>query len=253
VKELRSSEEAVSAVIGARAIERLRGQRVLLAGATGKNGRRILEQLLALGVPVRAMSRKAVAVYGDDASQTVGNPQWVRADVTQAATLGSAVAGIDVIISAVATARPFGGNRPERVDFEGTLNLIAAAKSAGVRRFVIITSSVSGKRGGLLNLLAGNVLVWKGAAEECLVRSGLEYVIVGPAWINDEPGGVRPVELMARRDYRRGMAITRTDLASVVIGCAAEPDAANRAFTAINGAAAEALPWQSRLPALPPL
>ncbi len=244
--------EAVSTVIGARAVGILRGQRVLLAGATGKNGGRILEQLLAARIPVRAMSRKSVAGYPSAGVPLAGNPEWIQADVTQPATLGRAVAGIDVIISAVATARPFGANRPERVDFEGTLNLITAAKSAGVRRLVIITSSVSGKRGGLLNLLARNVLVWKGAAEECLVRSGLEYVIVGPAWINDEAGDVKAVELIARRDYRRGMAITRADLASVVIACAAEPEAANRAFTVINGAGDPA-PWQPLLRAMPPL
>jgi hypothetical protein len=39
-----------------------------------------------------------------------------------------------------------------------------------LRRFVIITSSVSGRCGGLLNLLVRNVLVWKGAAESLLQK-----------------------------------------------------------------------------------
>jgi nucleoside-diphosphate-sugar epimerase len=151
---------AAGAVIGQRAIDALRGEHILLAGATGRNGRQVLSQLRELGLPMRAMSRDVDAarrVHGGSSA----NFEWVEADVTRPATLGAALSGVNVVISAVATARPFGGNRPERVDFEGTRHLIAAAKTAGVRRFVIITSSVSGRRGGLLNLLLRNVLVWK--------------------------------------------------------------------------------------------
>ena len=41
-----------------------------------------------------------------------------------------------MVIWAVATAMPFGGNRPEKVDGEGMANLAAAAKAAGAKRHV---------------------------------------------------------------------------------------------------------------------
>lgn len=62
------------------------------------------------------------------------------------------------MISAVA-GKPFGGPPPEAVDYRGTAHLAAAACEAGVKRFVIITSSVSGRTGGLINLIGRNVLV----------------------------------------------------------------------------------------------
>ncbi len=229
------------------AAEALRGLRILLVGATGNNGGAVLQALGKLGLTVRAMSRNA-----EDARRKHGSQhEWVQADVTDAASLVAPMAGIDVVISAAATANPFGGNRPEKVDFEGTTNLVQAARAAGVRRFIIITSSVSGRKGGLFNFIGRNVLVWKGKAEEALIQSGLEYVVVGPARINAEPGGVKQIKLIPRAEYRPGMFITREDLAAVVAAVAGLPAAANRTFSVINADGPADLAWQGTLASMP--
>ena len=58
-------------------------------------------------------------------------------DVTDAASLGPAIAGADVVVHLVAIARDFNGGRDlARVNTEGTRNVIEAARPAGVRRFV---------------------------------------------------------------------------------------------------------------------
>ena len=155
--------------------------------------------------------------------------------------------GVDIVISAVATAMPIGGNRPDKVDYEGTINLATAAKAAGVQRFVIITSSVSGKRGGIMNFIGGDVLVWKGKAEEALVASGVPYVVVGPARINDDAGGEKQINVMPRKQYQSGMMITHADLASVVIAVAGLPAATNRSFSVSNGEGGADAVWQQKL------
>ncbi len=234
-------------VVGPEAIKSLRGKVILLAGATGNNGSVVLRQLGDLGLPVRAMSRDA-----DAAREEFGNRyEWVQADVTDPTSLVRAMAGVDIVISAVATSMPVGGNRPEKVDYEGTINLARAAKAAGVQRFVIITSSHSGETGGWLNLLGRDVLVWKGKAEEVLVASGMEYVIVGPARINDEAGGAKQIGLIPRAKYANDMMITREDLASVVIAVAGLPAAANRSFSVINTDASADAGWSGSLSAMP--
>jgi uncharacterized protein YbjT (DUF2867 family) len=238
---------APSAVVGAEALERLKGKTVLVAGATGRNGRVVLRQLTELGVRTRGMTRDPAAARREIGSQF----EWVEADVTRPETLAVAVRGVDIVISAVATAMPIGRNRPERVDYEGTVNLTKAAKKAGVERFVIITSSVSGKKDHFLNTIGGDVLIWKKRAEEALVGSGLEYVIVGPAAIDDEPGGVRPIRVFSREKYQRGMSITRDDLASTVIAVAVLPTAANRAFSVANGTGDAVADWARGLRAMP--
>jgi uncharacterized protein YbjT (DUF2867 family) len=234
-------------LIGQPAVDALRGGLILLAGASGNNGGAVLRELLGLGLKVRAMSR------GGSGKPCSSGPnlEWVRGDVTDPATLGKALAGVEIVISAVATARPFGRNRPETVDYQGTVNLAQAARQAGARRFVIITSSVSGRQGGLMNLIGRNVLVWKGRAEEALIESGLEYVVVGPARMNAEPGGKRQIRVIPRADYRAGMSITREDLASVVVGAAGLPAAANRSFSVINTDAPADATWRDDLARMP--
>jgi len=233
-------------LVGAEAVAALKGKTILLAGATGNNGSVVLQQLGDLGLNVRAMTRDATAArkkFGD-------RYEWVEADVTKPETLEAATRGVDVVISAVATAWPAGSNRPEKVDYEGTVNLAKAAKAAGATRFVIITSSVSGKQDSVLNYL-GNMLIWKGKAEEALMESGLEYVVVGPTAMNNDPAGVREVRLIPRAEYTRGMAITRGDIAAVVITAAALPQAANRTFSVLNGDGAGTEAWRDQLAQMP--
>lgn len=233
--------------VGDAALSNLQGKKILLAGATGKNGRYVLKRLGELGLDVRAMSRNI-----ERAAENFGAEyDWVQADVTDAETLPAAVKDVDIVISAVATAMPVGGNRPEMVDYQGTVNLAGAAKAAGATRFVIITSSSSGEKDHFLNTIANDVLIWKGKAEQVLVDSGMEYVVVGPAGIDDRPGGVEAISLIPRSEYVAGMFIGREDLAAVTIAAAGHPDAKNRVFTATNaeGAASEA--WLDRFAELP--
>src|SRR4051812_34325659 len=120
---------------------------VLLAGATGKNGSVILAALKKSPYTVRAMSRnaaEAAAKFGKDV-------EWVSADVTKPETLTAAMKGVTYVIDAVAARGKEGQDSPESVDLGGTRNLAAAAKAAGVKRLVIITSSVSGEVDNPLN------------------------------------------------------------------------------------------------------
>lgn len=239
--------QAAPASIGDEALANLQGKTILLAGATGKNGRHILTQAHDLGLDVRAMTRnvdKAIKNFGSQHS-------WIKADVTDPASLTGAVEGVDVVISAVATAMPFGSNSSEKVDFEGTRNLAEAAKAAGATRFIIITSSNSGVKDHFLNTIGGDVLIWKGKAEQILVDSGMEYVVLAPAGIDDRPGGEKAISLIPREDYESGMFIGRDDMASVALAAAGLPSAANRVFTATNTDAAASDDWLSLFAGLP--
>ena len=242
-----AADLAPAAQLGPEVLAALRERTVLLAGASGRNGRVVLRQLAALGVQVRAMTRDPEAARRDIGAGF----DWVAGDVTRPETLPGALQDVDVVISAVATAMPVGANRPEEVDYLGTVNLSRAAKAAGATRFVIITSSVSGKKDHFLNYIGGNVLIWKKRAEEALMASGLEYVIVGPTGMNDDPGGRKPIRLFPRARYQPGMAITREDLATVVIAAAVLPAAANRTFSVANGTAPATAAWTRSFGALP--
>jgi uncharacterized protein YbjT (DUF2867 family) len=234
-------------LVGAEALAGLEGKTILLAGATGNNGSVVLKQLGDLGLKVRAMTRDAAAARAEFGDRY----EWVEADVTKPETLAAATRDVDIVISAVATAWPVGSNRPEKVDYEGTVNLARAAKAAGATRFVIITSSSSGKTDHFLNYIGGNVLIWKGKAEEALMESGLEYVVVGPTAMTDEPAGAREIRLIPRAEYVRGMTVTRGDTAAVVIAAAGLPAAANRTFSVLNGEGAATPAWRGQFGKMP--
>jgi uncharacterized protein YbjT (DUF2867 family) len=207
---------------------------VLVAGATGKNGSVVVKTLLEMpGQPyaVRAMSRDVKAAK----AKFAGVVDWVEADVLRPETLTAALKDVDYVIDAKAATSVIGDNIPEKVDLEGTKNMIAAAKSAGrVKKYVIITSSISGQKDHFLNKVGRNVLIYKGLAEEALIASGIPYVIVGPSGMTDEPAG-KEIKLIPRKDYVSGAKITRADTAAVCIEALQNPAATNKAFSVLNG------------------
>ena len=100
---------------------------VLVAGATGDLGHRIVDELLARDARVRVLTRPgsgaAVALYGDEDRVDV-----VEASYADRGALTTAVEGVDVVVSAVS------GTRPVIVDAQRAL--LAATVDAGVPRFV---------------------------------------------------------------------------------------------------------------------
>jgi len=100
---------------------------VLVAGATGDLGRRIVRELLGLDAQVRVLTRPgssaAKDLFGGD-----GRVEVVAAAYSDHAALTAALAGADVVVSAVS------GTRPVIVDAQRAL--LRAAVAAGVPRFV---------------------------------------------------------------------------------------------------------------------
>jgi uncharacterized protein YbjT (DUF2867 family) len=222
---------------------------VLLAGATGKNGSVVLKMIQALpGNPydVRAMTRDTKAALSNFGSIA----KWYEADVLKPETLTEVMQGVDYIIDAKAATGILGDNRPEAVDLEGTKNMIAAAKAAGVKHYVIITSSSSGKKDHFLNKIGRNVLIYKGLAEDALIASGLKYTIVGPSPMTDDPPG-KEIKLIARQGHIKGTKITRADTAAVCIESLTNPDAVNRAFSIYNGEGTDTGAWKQTFAAMP--
>ncbi|MBA8827419.1 uncharacterized protein YbjT (DUF2867 family) [Saccharopolyspora lacisalsi] len=100
---------------------------VLVTGATGTLGRPVLQQLLAGGADVRALSRREQPPSED--------VDWVRADLAEPAgsdgVLGGALEGVSTVVHCASD--PLGG------DVDAARNLIAAARDAGVSHLVYIS------------------------------------------------------------------------------------------------------------------
>ncbi|MCU1517024.1 MAG: NAD-dependent epimerase/dehydratase family protein [Pseudarthrobacter sp.] len=112
---------------------------ILVVGATGDLGSRITRRLRAEGQPVRCLVRTG----SNDAGLRGIGAEVVGGDLTVPASLGAACEGIDTVIAtATAMGRRLSGassSSIREVDGKGMLALVAAAETAGVRRFVYLS------------------------------------------------------------------------------------------------------------------
>jgi uncharacterized protein YbjT (DUF2867 family) len=144
---------------------------ILVAGATGRLGRIVVDRLLSSGEQVRVLSRRPEMASDWPATRSL---ERVSGDIRDGQAVDRAVAGARVVISAVSA---FGmkGVTPRQVDLEGNIALISAAEAAGVERFVLV--SVRGASPGHPMELAR----MKYAAEQRLTGSKLRWSILRPS------------------------------------------------------------------------
>lgn len=188
-------------------------QPILIAGATGGIGRHLVGKLMAQDQPVRALVRDRV--QGAALFSTADSAELVVGDARQAETLPSALAGVRAMICTIGAKAPVGDSSPERVDYEGVRNLVLAAHSAAVKRFVLVSSiAVTHPEHPLNNF--GHVLDWKLKGEDVLRSSGLIYTIIRPGGLTDDPGGASGFKV-GQGDTISGGRISRSDVAAICL------------------------------------
>jgi uncharacterized protein YbjT (DUF2867 family) len=132
--------------------------RILVTGATGNVGSRLIRQLKDKGRSVRAFARNAASkITGDDVEAAPG-------DFTDRASLQKAMAGVDAVYLLSA------GDQLSVHE----ANAIEAAKAAGVK--LIVKHSVAGAQ-----YKAAGFPSWHRAGEERIEASGIPYVFLRPA------------------------------------------------------------------------
>ena len=144
---------------------------ILVAGSTGILGSEICRQLTAQQKPVKALVRKTSSSEKTDALKQMGC-SLIEGDFKDKISLMNACKGCDVVISTVSsTLSRQEGDNIQTVDHDGNLNLIAAAKEAGVKHFIFISFR---HKYGTENPLTEA----KRSAEQAIITSGMKYTIL---------------------------------------------------------------------------
>ena len=203
--------------------------RVLVTGGTGFVGPHIVSRLVDDGHAVRVLEHTA------GSSAALANQEAVQGELTDPESLRRAVEAQEVVVHLVAL---LSGSREEfrRVMEEGTRDLVAAARAAGVQRFVLM--SALGTTEETKELVPYYHAKWQ--MEQDVKSSGLEHVIFRPSFIFGRGGGaleqfkriakLSPVTPIVGPGTQRLQPIWVDDVAAYFSAGVVRPEAANRTF-----------------------
>ncbi len=196
--------------------------KVLVAGASGKTGRLVVEKLLAQSQQVLALVRR------EEAAAELNNlgAETVVADLT--GDVSQTLTGCEAVVFA-AGAGMIGD--PEAVDYRGAVKLIEAAEAQGVSRFVMVSSLGTGYAERMPEMLKP-YLEAKRKAEKVLEESALTYTTVKPGGLTDadRTGRVSVAETL----NKSGM-ISRADVAEIVTEVLLNKLALKTSFEVVSG------------------
>ena len=244
---------------------------VFVAGATGQTGRRIVERLAGKGGAVVAGVRDPVKAQKTlEESSTVMRGAMVQ-KVDAVDTTGIRLAKLDVVAmsvddmasalkgsDALIIATGFVPGNPLKMDAQahavdnlGTIALVDAAKKAGVKKVVMVSSILTNGRawgqekspGFQVTNAFGHVLDEKIVAENYLRASGLDYTIVRPGGLKAKaPTG--PLKV-SKEDTLNAGEVSRDLVADVCVQALGDADASKKVVEIIEGEGGGAAPIES--------
>ncbi|MDX6675791.1 MAG: hypothetical protein QOH11_3209 [Solirubrobacteraceae bacterium] len=203
---------------------------VVVLGGHGQIARQLLARLAARGDVARGIVRNPD--HADDLRAIGAEP--VVGDVEHE-SITPLVAGADAVVMAAGAGPGSGPDRKRTVDLGGALKLIEAAKANHVPRYVMVSAMGAGDP----ESAAGPMRVYqqaKAEADAALMASGLEFTIVRPGGLTDDPGTgrVEAAESLGRSGAR-GRSITRADTAAVLLAVLDPPSTIGRTFEVLEG------------------
>jgi uncharacterized protein YbjT (DUF2867 family) len=202
--------------------------KVVIAGGHGQIALRLTQILREHGDDVRSIIRNPD--HTDDVREAGGDPVVLDLESADTDAVARAVGSAAAVVFAAGAGPGSGPARKETMDFGGAVKLIDAAKANGIRRYVMISSvganaSVDGDDTFSVYLRA------KGRADEELIKSGLDYTIVRPTQLTDEPGHAR---VHIAEHVGRG-SVSRDDVAAVIAAVLHEPSTSGKILEVTDG------------------
>jgi uncharacterized protein YbjT (DUF2867 family) len=149
---------------------------ILVTGGGGYVGSHMVRRLVESKEQVRALVRDRLRVTREGRLEGLA-VEIIEGDVTRPESLAPAFDGVTSVIHTVAIAIEKGGRTYEHVNYRGTVNVVDAAQSAGVRRFINLSQL------GADSTLPYRFLASKGRAQDYVADSSLEWTSFRPSVI----------------------------------------------------------------------
>jgi NADH dehydrogenase len=211
---------------------------ILVVGATGLLGGMVTQRLLNGGNKVRILLRENSPAEGMALQRMATSPKTLidagakpfYGDLKDSDSLNWACDGIETVITTANSAMRSGDDNVDTVDRQGNINLIDAAKGAGINQFIFV-SFLGADVNHPVPLFRA-----KGETEKVLSESGLAYTILAPnfyfeSWISMVVGiplqAHQPITLVGE-GKRAHSLISMGDVAAYTVAAIGHPAAINR-------------------------
>lgn len=195
---------------------------VVVAGGHGKVGIRLLRLLADGGHRARGLIRTPEHV----SDLAAVGAEAVICDMESLDDLSGCCSGADAVVFAAGAGPGSGPERKRTVDYGSAVKLM----EAGVARYVMVSAIGAGRPDEWSEEMRPYYEA-KAGADERLMESGLDYTIVRPGGLTDEPGtGLVTVAT----DVERG-SIPREDVAAVLYAVLETPSSIGKTFELISG------------------
>jgi uncharacterized protein YbjT (DUF2867 family) len=199
---------------------------IVIAGGHGKIALRLARLLSARGDTVRSLIRNPGHAAGVHAAG--GEP--VVADMEALESLAEFVEGADGVVFAAGAGPGSGPERKRTVDLGAAVKLLEAARTTGARRYLMVSAMGAGDPAAGSEAMRP-YLQAKAEADAALAASDLDWTIVRPGGLTDDPG----TGMVRVGSGLGGGVVTRDDVAAVLAACLDEPRSVHETFDLLQG------------------
>ena len=203
---------------------------VVIAGGHGQIARRLGRLLVNRGDRVRGLIRNPD--HAGDLRSDGSTPVIVDLESASTAALAQAIGGADAVVFAAGAGPGSGADRKFTMDRDGAIKLLDAAVSAGVTRYLIVSSVGADNpppegEGDVF----GVYLRAKAEADAAVVRSDRDWTVLRPGPLTDDPA--TGLVHLGSEPFRG--AVTRDDVAAALVALLDEPRSAGLTLYVANG------------------
>src|SRR5260221_1375331 len=202
---------------------------VAIAGGHGKIGLQLGRLLAGRGDRVRGLVRNPE--QADDL--VAGGIEPVLCDLEGEHDVAAAVRGADAVVFAAGAGPGSGAERKRTMDYGAAVKLIDAARAENVHRYVMVSAMGAADPPAGGGDVFAEYLRAKADADRALEASGLEYTIVRPGGLTDDP----PTGLVTIGSGLERGQVPRADVAAGLGPVLSAANAVGKAFELVSGKA----------------
>jgi len=199
---------------------------VVIVGGHGQVAMRLEKLLAERGDSPRGIVRRTE--QADDLEAIGAEPIVLDIENVE---IGDAVAGADAVVFAAGAGPGSGPARKRTVDYGGAVELIEAATQHEIRRYLMVSAIGANHPEGWSDEMRPYYEA-KAQADKLLSESGLDFTIVRPGRLTDEPG-MGMVKVAEQLDT--GGSVSRDDVALVLAECLRADNTIGKAFDLLGG------------------